>query len=114
MSTNLSQQAARLIHQQYGFRTDAESTQPIGGYEPKETLDYEINELGNEDIPDTLNRLYNTNFVPDSDGAYNIDAIDSFIKHRLHTEAYQLIWLVDEWQQCFELYAPNHITPKTP
>lgn len=114
MSTNFSQQAARLIHQQYGFRTDAESTQPIGGYEPKSTIDYEINELGNEDIPDTLNRLYNTNFVPDSDGTYNIDAIDSFIKHRLHTDAYQLIWLVDEWQQCFELYAPNHITPKTP
>lgn len=112
--SKLTPEATRLLHQQYGFRTDAESTQPIGGYQPKEMLNYEINELVNEDIPDTLNKLYNTHFKPDSNDIYDIDPIDKFIKHKLNTDNYYLIWLVDEWQQCFELYAPNHISPKTP
>lgn len=112
--SQLTSQAQRLLHQQYGFRTDAESVEAIGEHSPQEVLDYEINELYNTDIPDTLNQLCDTNFKPDSNDHYDVEAIDQFIKAKLNTDTYYLIWLVDEWQKCFELYAPNHIEPKTP
>lgn len=112
--SQLTSQAQRLLHQQYGFRTDAESIEAIGEHSPQEVLDYEINELYNTDIPDTLNQLYDTNFKPDSNDHYDVETIDQFIKTKLNTDTYYLIWLVDEWQKCFELYAPNHIEPKTP
>lgn len=111
---NRSPQAQQMFHQQYGFRTDAESVQTIGEFENQEILNYEMNELDNEDIPDTLNQLYNTNFQPNQNGKYDAKTIDQFIKNQLNTKTYYLIWLVSEWQQCFELYAPNHIKPKTP
>ena len=43
--SKLTSETTRLLHQQYGFRTDAESTQPIGGYQPKEILNCQQNPL---------------------------------------------------------------------
>lgn len=114
-NSKLTNQARQLLSQGYGFRTDEESVDD--GYKPDEIINYEINELGNTDIPDTLNQLYNTDFKPDKNDIYNITPIDNFIRKQLGLKShdyYQLIWLASSWHACYELYAPGHITPKTP
>ena len=113
----LSEEAKRMIKQQYGFRTDAESLQSINEYQNRDIIDYETNKLQNTDIPDTIMNLYGTFFTIDDQGNYPADAIDNYIREELklkNNENYHLIWLVDQWQKCFSLYTPGHKEPKTP
>lgn len=111
----LSDNAKRLIYQQYGFRTDAQSVVALGTIKPVDTIDYECNELENDDIPYTLNHLYNTNFQLNHD-RYDPKAINQFIREQLKLKAdqpYYLIWLVEDWHSCFEFYTDGHNWPKT-
>lgn len=113
----LSKEAADMLKHQYGFRTDAQSVQSIASLSPKEILNYEINELNNDDIPNTLSKLYSLTTKPDKNGQYDIDSISNNIEQLLNLqpdENYYLIWLVADWQSCFSFYADGHIDPKTP
>lgn len=51
----LTHEASELLKHQYGFRTDAQSAVSLASVSAHNILDHEINELQNDDIPDTLN-----------------------------------------------------------
>ena len=112
----LTAEASRMLSQQYGFRTDAQSAVSITSITPKEILDYEINELGNDDIIDTLAKLYSFNYQLDNQDNYNVTEIDNDIKQLInlqHNETYYLLWLTTDWQNCYEFYSVGHLKPKT-
>lgn len=87
--SNLSTQAQMFLRTKIGYRTDDQSAlaNDIRQPEPIDVLDDEINDMGNTDIPDTLNEIYGTDF---SD---KIEPIDDFIKKTLNTDKYYLIWV---------------------
>ena len=102
----LTAEASRMLSQQYGFRTDAQSAVSISSITPKEILDYEINELGNDDIIDTLAKLYSFNYQLDNQDNYNVTEIDNDIKQLINlqpNETYYLLWLTADWQNCCQL-----------
>lgn len=112
----LTTEASEMLKHQYGFRTDAQSAVSLQTVSTHDVLDYEINELGNTDIPDTLNKLYCLDLKPNSNDNYNIDELESDIKQLVAlqpTQTLHLIWLVADWQSCFKYYADGHIDPKT-
>lgn len=88
-----------LLHRS-GYRTDdtSELVATIGNY-PKNTdiLSQEINDLENTDIIDTLANLYNFNVLANQEEAdeNDIKLIDQFIKQKLNTKNYHLVWLCD-------------------
>ena len=116
-TTKLTKSAQQLRHQEYGFRTDAQSATSLFDPTPEEILNYEINELSNDDIINTLKTLYNLDFKSDpATGNYPIDPIIKAIRQLLkidNDQPFYLIWLVADWHACFELYADGHINPKT-
>jgi hypothetical protein len=57
---NYSNTLKELLETKVGYRNDHYST---GHYCIKDVLDFEIIELGNEDIPETVNKFYNTNNI---------------------------------------------------
>lgn len=112
----LTTEANEMLKHQYGFRTDAQSAVSLQTVSTHDVLDYEINELGNTDIPDTLNKLYCLDLKPNSNDNYNIDELESDIEQLVAlqpTQTLHLIWLVADWQSCFKYYADGHIDPKT-
>lgn len=116
----ISPEAQDIIEKQYGYRTDAQSAVTLGSISPIDIINYEINDLGNDDIIDTINELYPNNLpaisdYPNEKTYYNDipNQIDSFIKHQLNTDLYYLIWLVNDWRSCYSFYADFHIDPKT-
>lgn len=112
----LTSEAARMLRQQYGFRTDAQSAVSITSVTPNQILNYEINELGNDDIIDTLAKLYAFHYQPDSQDNYNVTEIDNDIQQLINlqpNEAYYLLWLTADWQNCYEFYSDGHLQPKT-
>ena len=88
-SSNLSTQAQMFLRTKVGYRTDDQSALANDIWQPApiDILDDEINDMGNTDIPDTLNEIYGTDF---SD---KIEPIDDFIKKTLDTDKYYLIWV---------------------
>lgn len=112
----LTSEAARMLRQQYGFRTDAQSAVSIASVTPNQILDYEINELGNDDIIDTLDKLYAFHYQPDSQDKYDVTEIDNDIQQLINlqpNETYYLLWLTADWQNCYEFYSDGHLQPKT-
>lgn len=112
----LTTEASEMLKHQYGFRTDAQSAVSLQTVSVHDVLDYEINELGNTDIPDTLNKLYCLGLEPNLNDNYNIDELESDIEQLVAlqtTQTLYLIWLVTDWQSCFKYYADGHIDPKT-
>lgn len=112
----LTPEASEMLKHQYGFRTDAQSAVSLESISARDILDHEINELQNDDIPDTLNTLYATNFKSNQDSEYNLDQIKLFIEQLINlqsNETLYLVWLVADWQSCFQFYADGHIDPKT-
>ena len=112
----LTTEASEMLKHQYGFRTDAQSVVSLQTVSVHDVLDYEINELGNTDIPDTLNKLYCLDLKPTLNDNYNIDELESDIEQLVAlqpTQTLHLIWLVADWQSCFKYYADGHIDPKT-
>lgn len=96
--SKLSEANNKLVTTGCGFRTDECSDNNY--HTPIEILDFEINELYNDDIPDTLKKLYSFN-------AKNITEIDKFIKNQLKSD-YELIWLASDPLDAIEFYSSNH------
>lgn len=112
----LTPEASEMLKHQYGFRTDAQSAVSLESVSAHDILDHEINELQNDDIPDTLNKLYATDLKPNKDDKYDLDQIESCIEQLINlqpNENLYLVWLVADWQSCFQFYADGHIDHKT-
>lgn len=93
----LTASAKKIIETGIGYRCEEQST---GYHEPLDILDYEINELGNNDILDTMDDLYNL----DTD---DIAEIDHFIKSAVKDD-YDLIWLAADPLDTIEFYSDGH------
>lgn len=96
----MSQQLKHILLRRSGYRTDNGSEiagmvnhRPI----PVQILNQEILDLENTDIIDTLLTLYDFNALADNEKATDktVKAIDDFIKEKLNTESYHLVWLCD-------------------
>ena len=96
---NLSEQALSILVLGKGYRSNDQSVwfEPDN---PKKILAYEINELGNEDIPNFLAENYELN------DKTNITLIDKCIKKRLNSANYKLIWLCSSAKEA-EKYADS-------
>lgn len=100
-STCLSSQARMIILTHRGYRTDAQSSQEY--YTGSEIIDYEINELGNSDILDTMNELYSLNLKTSTDVINELNVI-------LGSD-FQCLWLVNNMLDVVELYTDGHKRP---
>lgn len=100
-STCLSPQARMMILTHRGYRTDAQSAQEyhIGS----EIISYEINELGNLDILDTMNELYSLNLKTSTDVINELNVI-------LGSD-FQCLWLANNMLDVAELYTDGHKRP---
>lgn len=94
----LTTSAQQIIITSTGYRCEEQST---GYHNAQDILNYEINELGNDDIPDTLKHLYHYEYQ-------GINQTLSWIKQRLQTDAIDLIWLAANWQTTIEFYSDGH------
>lgn len=87
-----------LLHRS-GYRTDDQSelADTIGNYPTNiEILSQEIIDLENTDILDTLANLYNCKILNHKEADEDdLKLIDQFIKQKLNTKHYHLIWLCD-------------------
>lgn len=96
----LTPSARQIIITRTGYRCEEQST---GYHNAQDILDYEINELGNDDIPDTLKHLYHYEYQ-------DINQTLSWIKQHLQADAIDLIWLAANWQSTIEFYSDGHKT----
>lgn len=98
MIEKLTPEAKKIIQTGIGYRcTEQESEY----HKPIDVLDYEINELYNDDIPDTIQNLYNYKTT-------NIHDLSNFINNQLNTEQFELIWLASDPLDCIEFYSDHH------
>lgn len=102
-STCLSRQARMMILTHRGYRTDAQSIQEY--HTGSEIIDYEINELGNLDILDTMNELYSLDLKTSTDVANELDSI-------LGSD-FQCLWLANNVLDVAEFYTDGHKRPKS-
>ena len=102
-STCLSAQARMMLLMHRGYRTDAQSVNEYhtGG----EIIDYEINELGNLDILDTMNELYSLDLKTSTDV---IDKLDPILGSH-----FQCLWLANNVLDVAEFYTDGHHRPTT-
>lgn len=100
-STCLSPQARMMILTHRGYRTDAQSTQEY--HTGSEIIDYEINELGNLDILDTMNELYSLNLKTSTDV---IKALTAILESN-----FQCLWLANNMLDVAEFYTDVHKRP---
>lgn len=102
-STCLSPQARMMILTHRGYRTDAQSAQEyhIGS----EIINYEINDLGNLDILDTMNELYSLNLKTSTDVINELNVI-------LGSD-FQCLWLANNMLDVVEFYTDGHQRPKS-
>lgn len=100
-STCLSSQARMMILIHRGYRTDAQSTQEyhIGS----EIINYEINDLGNLDILDTMNELYSLNLKTSTDVINELNVILG--------PDFQCLWLANNMLDIAEFYTDGHKRP---
>lgn len=70
-------------------------------HEPAEVLDYEINELANDDIPDTVKKLYHYDYQ-------TAEQLVDFINDQLGTKQFELLWLAADPLDCIEFYSDYH------
>ena len=95
----LSAEARKVITTHTGFR--CEECTDYDYHEPLEVLNYEVNELGNNDIPDTIDYLYNQHLD-------SVNEIDAFIKRQFRTDNYELIWVASDPVDAIEFYGEDH------
>lgn len=100
-STCLSLQARMMLLTHCGYRTDAQSIQEY--HTGSEIIDYEINELGNLDILDTMNELYSLNLKTSTDVINKLNAI-------LRSD-FQCLWLANNVLDVVEFYTDGHKRP---
>lgn len=89
-----------ILLRRSGYRTDdnSEIAEMVNRRpSPVQILSQEILDLENTDIIDTLLMLYDFNALADNEEATNntVKAIDDFIKEKLNTKSYHLVWLCD-------------------
>lgn len=82
----ISREAIRILASGIGFHSDDYSSL-LGKNRPKDVIDFEINKLGNTDIPEFIASHYQ------DDCGKDVVKIDSVIKNLLHSDYYSLIWL---------------------
>lgn len=99
----LSSQARMMLLTHRGYRTDAQSVNEY--HTGSEIIDYEINELCNLDILDTMNELYSLNLKTSTDVVNELDAILG--------SNFQCLWLADNMLDVVELYTDGHHRPKS-
>lgn len=102
-STCLSSQARMMLLMHRGYRTDAQSVNEY--HTGSEIIDYEINELGNLDILDTMNELYSLDLKTSTDVINELDAI-------LGSD-FQCLWLANNMLDVAEFYTDGHKRPTT-
>lgn len=100
-STCLSSQARMMLLTHRGYRTDAQSIQEY--HTGSEIIDYEINELCNLDILDTMTELYSLDLKTSTDVINELDAI-------LGSD-FQCLWLANNLLDVAELYTDGHQRP---
>lgn len=90
-----------------GYRCEDQSEFGGDAYnvDPIDLLDTEINDLGNEDIADTMHSLYGTS------DKISIKEIDQFIKNKLDAKKYHLLWVTSNKQDATE-YSDEEDTKK--
>lgn len=86
-----------------GYRTDAQSVQEY--HTGSEIIDYEINNLGNLDILDTMTELYSLDLKTSTDVINELDAI-------LGSD-FQCLWLANNLLDVIEFYTDGHQRPTT-
>lgn len=101
--STLSLQARMMLLTHRGYRTDAQSIQEF--HTGSEIIDYEINELGNLDILDTMNELYSLNLKTSTDV---IDALTAILG-----SDFQCLWLANNMLDIAEFYTDGHKRPKS-
>lgn len=86
---NATPELMKFMINKIGYRCEDQSEFGGNAYnvDPVDLLDTEINDLGNEDIMDTMHLLYHT---PEN---ISVEEIDQFIKNALNTKKYHLIWV---------------------
>lgn len=99
----LSSQARMMLATHRGYRTDAQSIQEY--HTGSEIIDYEINELGNLDILDTMNALYSLNLKTSTDVINELNVVLGF--------DFQCLWLTNNMLDVVELYTDGHKRPTT-
>lgn len=102
-STCLSSQARMMLLTHRGYRTDAQSVQEY--HTGSEIINYEINELGNLDILDTMNELYSLNLTTSTDVVNELDTI-------LGSD-FQCLWLANNMLDVAEFYTDGHQRPES-
>lgn len=94
----LTPAAKKILATGLGYRC----LEQAGDYhEPAEVLDYEINELANDDIPETIKKLYNYDYQ-------TVDQLVQFINDQLNTQQFELLWLGADPLDCIEFYSDYH------
>lgn len=98
--TKLSEPAQKLVKTNTGYRcldqVDDEYHKPV------DVFDFEINELGNSDISDTIKNLYGI------DTNNETKQIDQFVKRILNTDFYHIRWLASDPLDAVEYYSDFH------
>lgn len=97
-STCLSPQARMMILSHRGYRTAAQSAQEY--HTGSEIISYEINDLGNLDILDTMNELYSLNLKTLTNVINEVNVI-------LGSD-FQCLWLANNMLDVAELYTDGH------
>lgn len=95
----MSVELKHILQRRSGYRTDDQSelAGTIGNYPTNiAILNQEIIDLENTDIIDTLANLYNFKILNNKEADEDdLKLIDQFIKQKLNTKHYHLIWLCD-------------------
>ena len=102
-SSCLSVQALMMLLTHRGYRTDAQSIQEY--HTGSEIINYEINELDNLDILDTMNELYSLDLKTSTDV---INELDSILGSN-----FQCLWLATNVLDVAEFYTDGHKRPKS-
>ena len=102
-STYLSSQARMMLLMRRGYITDAQSVNEY--HTGSEIINYEINELDNLDILDTMNELYSLDLKTSTDV---INELDSILGSN-----FQCLWLATNVLDVAEFYTDGHKRPKS-
>ena len=95
---NATPELMKFMINKIGYRCEDQSEFGGNAYnvDPVDLLDTEINDLGNEDIMDTMHNLYGTS------DKISIKEIDQFIKDKLDAKKYHLLWVTSNKQDATE------------
>lgn len=98
--TKLSKPAQKLVKTNTGYRCLDQVNDEY--HKPVDVFDFEINELGNSDISDTIKDLYGI------DTNNETKQIDQFVKRILNTDFYHIRWLASDPLDAVEYYSDFH------